>query len=110
MPTIYKVLGQQTPSANTVTTLYTVPSTANTVVSTVTICNQGGANANVAIAVCPANTAVTTSQNIVSNATVVANDTVFLTVGLTLATTDTIRVTANIANVSFNAFGSEITP
>lgn len=110
MTTNYKVLGQQTPSANTVTTLYTVPSTANTVVSTVTICNQGGANANVAIAVCPGNTAVTTSQNIVSNATIVANDTVFLTVGLTLATTDTIRVTANIANVSFNAFGSEITP
>lgn len=110
MPTSYKVLGQSTPSANTVTTLYTVPSTANTVVSTVAICNQAAANANVSIAICPANTAVTTSQNIVSNALVVANDTVFLTLGVTLATTDTIRVSANVANISFNAFGSEITP
>lgn len=109
MPTSYKVLGQQTPSANTVTTLYTVPTSANTVVSTLAICNQSTANANVSIAVCPGNTAVTTSQNIVANALVVANDTVFLTVGVTLATTDTIRVSANVANVSFNAFGSEIT-
>jgi hypothetical protein len=110
MPTSYKVLGQSTPSANTITTLYTVPSTANTVVSTVTVCNQGAGNAAISIAVCPANTSVTTSQYIVNNATVVANDTVFLTVGLTLATTDTIRVNSNIANVSFNTFGSEITP
>lgn len=108
MTTSYKVLGQQTPSANTVTTLYTVPSATNSVVSTITICNQAAANANVSIAVCPANTAVTTSQNIVSNALLVANDTIFLTVGVTLATTDTIRVTANVANISFNAFGSEI--
>lgn len=109
MTTTYKVLGQNTPSANTTTTVYTVPSATSAVVSTITICNQAGANANVSVAVCPANTAVTTSQNIVSNALLVANDTVFLTVGLTLATTDTIRVTANVANVSFNAFGSEIT-
>ena len=110
MTTLYKVLGQSTPTANTVTTLYTVPSTANTVVSTLTVCNQGGANAAISVAICPANTAVTTSQYIVNTATVVANDTVFLTVGVTLATTDTIRVFSNIANVSFNAFGSEITP
>lgn len=110
MTTLYKVLGQQTPAANTITTLYTVPSTANTVVSTLTVCNQGAANAAISVAVCPANTSVTTSQYVVNSATVVANDTVFLTVGFTLATTDTIRVTANIANVSFNAFGSEITP
>lgn len=108
MTTSYKVLGQQTPSANTITTLYTVPSATDAVVSTMTICNQGGANAAINIAVCPANTSVTTSQYIVNSATVVANDTVFLTVGLTLDTTDTIRVSANIANVSFNAFGSEI--
>jgi hypothetical protein len=108
MPTVYKVLGQSTPTANTTTTLYTVPSAANTVVSTMAICNQSTGNANVSIAVCPANTAVTTSQNIVANALVIANDTVFLTVGVTLATTDTLRVTANVANISFNAFGSEI--
>jgi len=108
MATVYKVLGQQTPSANTATTLYTVPAATSTVVSTVTICNQSGANAAVSLAVCPANTAITTSQYIVNSALVTANDTVFLTVGVTLATTDTLRVVSNVANVSFNSFGSEI--
>lgn len=108
MTTTYKVLGQSTPTANTVTTLYTVPSATNTVVSTIAICNQAAANANVAIAVCPANTSVTSSQYIVNNALIVANDTIFLTVGVTLDATDTLRVSANVANISFNAFGSEI--
>ena len=108
MTTVYKVLGQSTPSANTVTTIYTVPSANSAVVSTMAICNQSGANANIGIAVCPGNTSVTTSQYIVNGATIVANDTVFLTLGVTLATTDTIRVSSTAANVSFNAFGSEI--
>ena len=110
MTTQYKVLGQQTPSANTITTLYTVPSTANTVVSTMSICNQAVGNAAISIAVCPANTSVTTSQYIVKDCNIVATDSIMLTLGVTLATTDTIRVMANVANVSFNAFGSEITP
>jgi hypothetical protein len=109
MPTIYKVLGQATPAANTLTTLYTVPASANTVVSTLAICNQASANANISIAICPANTSATTSQYITSNVLVIANDSVFLTLGVTLATTDTIRVSANVANISFNGFGSEIT-
>jgi len=109
MATTYKVLGQQTPGANTMTTLYTVPSATNSVVSTLTVCNTGTANANVSIAVCPANTAVTSSQYIVNNALVVPYDTVFLTLGVTVGNTDTIRVQSSNANVSFNAFGSEIT-
>jgi hypothetical protein len=108
MTTVYKVLGQNAPSANTITTLYTVPSANSAVISTVAICNQGAGNANVSLAVCVANTTVTTAQYIVKNATCVANDTIFLTVGLTLAATDTLRVNADIANVSFAAFGSEV--
>lgn len=109
MPSLYKVLGQNNPAANTMVTVYTVPASANAVVSSLTICNQGTGNANVAIAVCPANTAVTATQYVVKNCTVVANDTVFLTLGMTLATTDTIRVESTRADTSFNVFGSEIT-
>jgi hypothetical protein len=108
MATNYKVLGQNTPTANTITTLYTVPSSNSSVVSTMTICNQSGANAAVDVAICPGNTTVTTSQYIIKNCSVAVNDTVFLTVGLTLADGDTIRVNADSANISFNAYGSEI--
>jgi hypothetical protein len=44
----------------------------------------------------------------VYGATVAASDTTTLTLGLTLATTDVVTVYASSANLSFNAFGSEI--
>ena len=41
MPTIYKVLGQSAPSAAAATTLYTVPSATDTIVSTINVANIG---------------------------------------------------------------------
>jgi hypothetical protein len=108
MPTIYKVLGQQAPSATTLTTLYTVPSATDTVVSTIAVCNQAGTSATYRIAVRPAGASVANQHYIVYGATVPANDSVLLTLGLTLDTTDVISVYASSATMSFSAFGSEI--
>jgi len=38
-----------------------------------------------------------------------ANDTFTATIGMTLATTDVVKVYAGTANVSFNLYGTEIT-
>lgn len=108
MPTVYKVLGQSNPAANTATTVYTVPSGNSAVISSITICNQGTGNATANINVCVANAAISATNRIVNTVNCVANDTIFLTLGVTLAATDTVRVTASTANVSFNIFGSEI--
>jgi hypothetical protein len=108
MATTYKVLGQVNPSATTATTLYTVPSTTSTVVSTITVCNQASSAATYRIAVRPAGATLSAEHYIVYGATVAASDTTTLTLGLTLATTDVVTVYASSANVSFNAFGSEI--
>jgi hypothetical protein len=108
MTTTYKVLGQSNPAANTVTTVYTVPASNAAVISSMAICNQGSANANVSVAVCVANTSVTATQYIVNSSTCVASDTIFLTLGVTVAATDTIRVSSTNANTSFAVFGSEI--
>lgn len=109
MPTTYKVLAQNNPSATTETTLYTVPSSTSTVVSTVSIANQAGTSATYRIAVRPAADATTASKHwIVYGATVAANDSIMLTLGLTLATGDVVRVYGSSANLSFSAFGSEI--
>jgi len=45
---------------------------------------------------------------IVYGATVGASDSILLTLGLTLAAGDLVRVYASSANMSFSAFGSEI--
>lgn len=108
MPTTYKVLGQSNPSATTATTLYTVPASTSTVVSTITVCNQASTAATYRIAVRPAGAALAAQHYIVYGATVAASDTTTLTLGLTLATTDVVTVYASSANLSFNAFGSEI--
>jgi glucose-6-phosphate dehydrogenase assembly protein OpcA len=108
MATTYKVLGQVNPSATTATTLYTVPSSTSTVVSSISVCNQAGSDATFRIAVRPAGEALATKHYIVYGATVPASDTTVFTLGLTLATTDVITVYASSATVSFNAYGSEI--
>ena len=108
MATTYKVLGQVNPSATTATTLYTVPSAKSAVVSTISVCNQAGTAATFRIAVRPAGASLAAEHYIVYGATVPASDSTMLTVGLTLATTDVVTVYASSANLSFNAYGSEI--
>ena len=108
MATTYKVLGQSNPSATTATTLYTVPASTSTVVSTITVANLAGSSATFRISVRPAAAVQTNAMYIAYDVTVGALDTTTLTLGLTLATTDVITVYGSTATLSFNAYGSEI--
>ena len=103
-----KVLGQANPAANTLTTLYTVPASTSTVASTITICNQASSAATFRVAIRPAGAAIAAQHYIAFDTTVPANDTITLTVGITLATTDVVSVQASTTTVSFNIFGSEL--
>lgn len=107
MASTYKVLGQSNPSATTLTTLYTVPAATQAVASTMTICNLG-LSTTVRVAVRPAGAAIANQQYIVYDNVVNSNDTMFLTLGIALSTTDVVSVYAGTATVAFNLFGSEI--
>ena len=108
MPTTYKVLGQVNPSATTATTLYTVPSVTQAVVSTIAVCNQAATSATFRIAIRVAGSALSAEEYIAYDSAITANNSTFITIGVTLAATDVITVYASSATVSFNAFGSEI--
>jgi hypothetical protein len=109
MPTTYKVLGQINPSASTETNLYTVPSSTSAVVSSIAITNQAATSATFRIAVRPSADATTAAKHyLVYGTTVGANDTVVLTIGVTMAASDKIQVVASTATLSFSAYGSEI--
>ena len=108
MPTTYKVLGQVNPAATTATTLYTVPSATNTIISTIVICNQAASAATFRIAVRPAGATLAAIHYVAYDVTVGASDSTALTLGLTLAATDVVTVYASTATVSFNAYGSEV--
>jgi glucose-6-phosphate dehydrogenase assembly protein OpcA len=108
MPTTYKVLGQSNPSATTLTTLYTVPSATNAVISSITIANLAATSATFRIAVRPAGASIANSQYIAYDITLGASDTTVLTMGVTMNATDVLSVYASSATVTFSAFGSEI--
>ena len=109
----YKVLGQVAPTSNTLTTLYTTPSSANTIVSTLAICNPNPtstANVPVHIVVLPNGQTLSQNNYIVYNLPIPSFDTVTLTLGITLAGGDRIQVNSNgVSNISYSAFGTEIT-
>jgi hypothetical protein len=108
MATNYKVLGQSIPSAATATTLYTVPAATQSVVSTVTVCNQAATAATYRIAIRVAGAALATSQYIAYDVSLPANASDTLTLGITVGATDVITVYSSSATMSFAAFGSEI--
>lgn len=108
MATTYKALGQVAPSATTATTLYTCPSATQTVVSTITVCNQAGTSGTYRIAVRPNAATLAQEHYVVYDATIAANTTAAYTLGLTIDASDVITVYASSGNFSFNAYGSEI--
>ena len=108
MATTYKVLCQSNPSATTLTTLYTCPAATQTVISTISICNQAGTSGTYRIAVRPNGASVAPEHYVVYDATIQANTTAAYTLGLTIDASDVVSVYASASTMSFNAFGSEI--
>ena len=109
MPQAYKVLGQIAPAATTATAIYTVPSATEAVVSSVTICERGGAAATFRLSVRPNGATLADQHYLVYDADITGNDTIILTVGLTLDATDVLEAYASSGDLTFHAYGSEIT-
>jgi hypothetical protein len=110
MPTVYKVLGRKHSAATTMEELYAVPAATSAVVSTITICNITSTSKTYRIAIKPATGTTLASEHYIAyDATIAGNDTVALTLGVTLATLNSIQVYASAATaLTFQAFGSEI--
>ena len=108
MATQYKVLAQSSPSSQTNTDIYTCPSSTQTVISSIVVTNISGDNQYYRIAVRPNGETIANKHYIAYDCCVLPNDSVFLTVGVTIDSSDIITVYASSANLSFNIFGSEI--
>lgn len=102
-----KVLGQQNPSATTLTTLYTVPSATSTVISSLTICNRSATVTSFRVAIRPAGAAISNEQYLYYDLPIAGNDTFVATLGITLAATDVLSVYTTLATLSFQLFGQE---
>lgn len=107
MATAYKVLGQINPSADTDTTLYTVPAATQAIVSSITIANLTAGMLTYRIAVRPNGETLANKHYVAYAVTLAAGTAQTATLGLTLDAGDVITVRAD-GSAAFCAFGSEI--
>lgn len=107
--TTYKRLGAiaSTGTIGTADATYTLVGTA-AVISTIAVCNTAATSATFRIAISSTSSFVAAGY-LVYGATVAANDTVMLTCGFTMDSTNKYLLTsASASTVSFSVFGSEI--
>lgn len=110
MANTYKILAQSFPLLATLTTLYTVPALTSAIVSTLCIANQSATVADkVRVSVAIAGAADEAKQYVFYDLTLAANNSFAATFGITLATTDVVRVYSANGTTSFILFGQEIT-
>lgn len=100
---------QLRPAAATVSDLYTVPASTRTLISSVIICNDDAASTTIRLMLAPLGAADATVHRLIAEATIAANTTVGLTLGVTLKATDKLRCRSASGNVNFHAVGVEKT-
>lgn len=109
MANAYKILGQIADASANDVALYLVPSSTEAIVSSVVVANRENAANTFRIATKTDNSAVADTDYLAYDTSIAANDTVTLTLGITLQAGAEISVGSSDANVTFNAFGTEIT-
>lgn len=108
MANAYEVLGQTTDSA-TGTALVTVPASTEVVVSTIVIANRASASKTFRLYIRPDDETLADKHYLAYDTTIGANDTITLTLGITMNASDKLYVYGSDANLSFSAFGTKIT-
>jgi hypothetical protein len=105
----YNITAQSAPPATTLTDLFTVPALTQAVLSSVIVCNRGVTATTFRISLAPAGAADATSQYLYYDVPIAKNNTFIATIGITLATTDKVRIYAGNANLTFTLLGTKIT-
>jgi hypothetical protein len=79
------------------------------VISTIIVANRAATAATYRIAIRPNGATLANEHYIAYDVTVGAGDSTTLTLGLTIDAADVLTVYASTANLTFSAFGSEVT-
>lgn len=110
MPTVYKnAQVQGTAGLSTYSTLYNTSASATAVISTILITNTSASSGTYRIAIMGSAGTPAASNWLVYDSTVAGNDTIALTLGVTLGNSQFIRVSSAANTITFTAFISEIT-
>ena len=114
MANTYKILGQLNPTSNTQGNVYVVPAATEAVINSIQVANQNPTtNASYSILVMPSAEFAAPASNgkyyMIRGSTIPAGDAATLTLSLSLPAGAILAANTNSANLSFSAFGVEIT-
>lgn len=113
MANTYKILGQLNPTANTQGNVYVVPAATEAVINSIQIANQSTTNASYSIAVMPSANFSSPASNgqyfIIRGSIIPFADAATLTLSLSLPAGAIVVANTNSGNLSFSAFGVQIT-
>lgn len=104
----YKILGQTNLTANTLSTVYTVPTSNSAVISTIVVCNLSANASTFRLAAVPSGSSISNQHYINYNTPIPGNDSIAVTIGMTLSANDSIRANGTSSNLAISIFGSEI--
>jgi hypothetical protein len=105
----YKSPVQVKPTANTLTTLYTVPVDTQSIFSAINVCNLSSTSASIRIAFRPSGESIDPKHYIIYDTIISGNDTYMINQGMSMGATDVLSVYASTASVSFTGFYAEVT-
>ena len=109
MATAYKYAQVQgTVDTSTYSTLYETPAATQAVISSLVITNQSSSAITVRVGMDTAAGTPSASEFLVYDAAIAGNDTVALTLGITMPAANFIRVASSADTCNFTAFLSEI--
>lgn len=104
----YKILGQVNPTANTLSNVYVTPNSTEGVVNSIIIANQNTSNASFSLVVRPIDESLGDKHYVVRGCVVPGSDTLTMTLSLTLQNNVILAANTNSPNLSFGAYGVEI--
>ena len=108
MAQIYEILGQVSPTANTLTNVFVTNATTSAIVGTITISNFSDVNASYSLVVRPINETLANKHFIVRGGVLPARELITITGAVTMNTNAILAANTSGGSVSFNAFGVEI--
>jgi hypothetical protein len=112
MATVYKNAQTVPTTAGTTNykVLYSTDSSTTAVISTIAICNQSGSTVTYRVALddVGGTSAPSADKFLVFDASAAPNDTIFVTVGITMQNNTHLKISGSSTSMSFNTFISEI--
>ena len=104
----YEILGQVSPSANTLTNVFVTGASSSAIVGTITLHNFSDSNTSYSLVVRPINEAIGDKHFIIRGGVLPARELITITGAVTLNSSAILAANTGGSSVSINAYGVEI--